>query len=64
MATASPAGAVALYEWNLAMSAAVFETLAAVEVILRNAFHLQLARSAITFCGCSSAALKTQRHCG
>ena len=39
----SPAGAVALYEWNLAMSAALFESLGAVEVILRNAFHRELA---------------------
>lgn len=36
-------GTVALYEWNLAVSAAMFETLGAVEVILRNAFHRQLA---------------------
>jgi len=35
-------GTVALYEWNLAVSAAMFETLGAVEVILRNAFHRQL----------------------
>lgn len=39
----SPAGAVALYEWNSAVSAALFETLGAVEVIIRNAFHQQLA---------------------
>lgn len=36
-------GGVALYEWNLAVSAALFETLGAAEVILRNAFHRQLA---------------------
>lgn len=40
----TPAGAVALYEWNLSMSAALFETLGAVEVILRNAFHRELVR--------------------
>ncbi len=38
------AGAVALYEWNLAISSALFETLGAVEVILRNAFHRELAQ--------------------
>lgn len=39
----SPAAAVALYEWNLAMRAALFESLGTVEVILRNAFHRELA---------------------
>lgn len=39
----SPTGAVALYEWNLAMSAALFESLGAAEVILRNAFNRELA---------------------
>jgi len=39
----TPDGAVELYEWNLAISAAMFETLGAMEVILRNAFHRELA---------------------
>lgn len=39
----TPEGAVLLYEWNLAVSAALFETLGAVEVIVRNAFHRELA---------------------
>lgn len=34
--------AVALYEWNLMVSAALFEVLGAVEVILRNALHREL----------------------
>ncbi len=38
----SETGAVALYEWNLAMSAAIFETLGVVEVLVRNAFHAAL----------------------
>jgi len=38
-----PERVVALYEWNLSISAALFETLGAVEVILRNALHRQLA---------------------
>ncbi len=39
----SDQGAVALYEWNLQVSGALFETLGAVEVLIRNAFHRQLA---------------------
>lgn len=34
---------VALYEWNLQVSGALFETLGAVEVLVRNAFHRPLA---------------------
>lgn len=43
-ATASPDDAVNLYEWNMAISAAMFETVGAVEVILRNAFDRELRR--------------------
>jgi hypothetical protein len=35
--------AIALYEWNCAISGALYETLGDVEVVLRNALHEQLA---------------------
>jgi hypothetical protein len=36
------ARAIALYEWNMAVSSALFETLGAFEVVLRNAMHERL----------------------
>jgi hypothetical protein len=39
----SPATSLRLYEWNTAVSAACYATLQAVEVVLRNALHDQLA---------------------
>lgn len=38
------ADALALYEWNMAVSAALFETFAVFEVCLRNALHTELTR--------------------
>jgi len=43
-ATGDPQRAVALYRWNATVSAAVFEDLGTLEVVLRNACHEQLQR--------------------
>lgn len=37
--------AFALYEWNMAVSAALFHSIGALEVVVRNALHDQLART-------------------
>jgi hypothetical protein len=41
-ATGSETAALALYEWNIALSGAFYESLQSLEVLLRNALHGQL----------------------